>query len=169
MFFSEELHFHDTVLPFLKVTPLISAISSFTEVHLGMPAVLACLATGYPLPTISWRKDGEAFSSNRVETIEFISGEVAVNSSNFQANRHMGNCSVVNLLMMHTSFTVDQVLQLGELGVVGLLSFEQTVRGDTANYTCTATNALAETTMLMITSGNISVVILGELTILCMQ
>ena len=149
-------------LLFLKVTPLISAISSFTEVHLGMPAVLACLATGYPLPTISWRKDGEAFSSSRVETIQFISGEVAVNSSNFQANRHMGNCSVVNLLMMHTSFTVDQVLQLGELGVVGLLSFEQTVRGDTANYTCSAINSIPETTTLMAVSENIPLTILGE-------
>ena len=119
-----------------------------------MPAVLACLVTGYPLPSIAWRKDGEEFTiSSRVDIIQFPA------ETNFQ---HRGyNESVADLLMMHTSFTVDQVLQLGKLGVVGLLSFEETVRGDTANYTCTATNALAETTVLMITCGNM-LVILGK-------
>ena len=57
------------------------------------------------------------------------------------------------------------MLQLGELGVVGLLSFNETVRGDTANYTCTATNSLPETTTLTAISGNIQLVILGEYTI----
>ena len=145
------------------VAPVISDISSFTEVHLGMPAVLACLFTGYPLPSIAWRKDGDIFSSNlRIKIIQFISGQVAVNSSNFLANGKIGNGSIADLLMMHTSFTVDQVLQLGELGVVGLLSFEETVRGDTANYTCSVMNSIPETTTLMLVSENIPLKILGE-------
>ena len=119
-----------------------------------MPEVLACLVTGYPLPSIAWRKDGEEFTiSSRVDIIQFPA-ETSIKARGY-------NESVVDLLMMHTSFTVDQVLQLGELGVVGLLSFEETVRGDTANYTCTATNAFAETRVLMITSGNM-LVILGK-------
>ena len=71
---------------------------------------------------------------------------------------HLGNGSMVDA-------TVDLVLQLGELGVVGLLSFNETVRGDTANYTCTATNSLPETTTLTAVSDDIPLVILGKYTI----
>ena len=144
------------------MTPLISSVSNITEVRLGMPAVLVCLVTGYPLPSIGWRKDGEEFSnSSRVDNFESSSEKAAANGSSFQDSRWNG--SVADLLMMYTTFTVDQVLQLGELGVVGLLSFEETVRGDTANYTCTASNGLAETTMLKTTSSNILLAILGML------
>ena len=59
--------------------------------------------------------------------------------------------------------TAEQILGLGELGIVSLLSFEETVRGDTANYTCIATNALPESTTLMDVSGNIPLVVLGAL------
>ena len=140
------------------MAPLIIDTSNITEVQLGMPAVLACLVTGYPLPSIVWSKDGEEFgddtTSSRVDIIEVSAG------NNFQPRGY--NISVVDLLMMHTTITVDQVLQLGGLGVVGLLSFEETVRGDTANYTCTATNFLPETTTLMVKSKGIPLIILGE-------
>ena len=145
---------------FLIVTPLISNISKFTEVHLGMPAVLVCLATGFPLPSIGWRKDGEEFSnSSRVDIVEFSSMNAAANGSSLHASEQNGDVS--DLLMMHTSFTVDQVLQLGELGVVGLLLIKETVRGDTAKYTCTATNSLPETTILRTTSRNNLLAVLG--------
>ena len=138
----------------------MSDISNITEIHLGVPAVLACLVTGYPLPSIAWRKDGEEFSnSSRVDRIEY-SSKAAANGSSFLAIGQNG--STADLLIMHTSFTVDQVLQLGELGVVGLLSLEETVRGDTAKYTCTATNSLPETTTLTTVSDNLPLVILGE-------
>ena len=151
------------------MTPLVSDISTLTEVNLGLPAVLACLATGYPVPSISWRKDGEivniysdAALNSRIDVIEFSPD----NSGNdFQSSGYMGSGSIENLLMTRTDFTVDRVLQLGELGVVGLLSFEDTVRGDTANYTCTATNSLPETTTLMAMSGSIPLFILGEILI----
>ena len=144
------------------MAPLISSVSYITEVRLGMPAVLVCLVTGYTLPSIVWRKDGEEFSnSSRVNNFESSSEKAAANGSSFQASGWNG--CVADLLMMHTSFTVDQVLQLGELGVVGLLSFEETVRGDTANYTCTAANSLPETTMLKTISSNILLAILGML------
>ena len=142
------------------MTPLISGISSFSEVHLGMPTVLACLVTGYPLPTISWKKDGEELNSsinNRVDNIRF-----SAENNKFQDIEYRQNVSIADLLMMFTTFTIDQVLQLGELGVVGLLSFEETVRGDTANYTCSTINSLPKTTTLMAVSENISLTILGE-------
>ena len=147
-----------SLLYFIPVTPLISDISSFTEVRLGMPAVLVCLVTGYPLPSIAWKKDFEEFSnSSRVDRIRFPTG-----SDESQDMEYMQNSSIVDLLIMHTTFTMNQVLQLGELGVVGLLSFQETVRGDTANYTCSATNSLHETTTLTTVSHSIPLVILGR-------
>ena len=153
------------------MTPLISDISGKMEVRLGMPAVLACLATGFPVPSISWRKDAEEVSiyddsalNSRIDIIEFTPDSMEANDSDFQSSGYMGSGSIVGLLMIRTDVTVDQVLQLGELGVVSLLSFEDAVRGDTANYTCIATNSLPETTTLTAMSGEIPLVILGEFT-----
>ena len=136
-----------------------------------MPAVLVCLVMGFPLPSIAWRKDGEEFSDDstlhsRPDIIELSIESKAINQSSnghILAIGYLGNSSIADLLTKHTTLSVDQVLQLGELGVVGLLSFEETVRGDTANYTCTATNSLPETTMLKTTSSNILLAILGML------
>ena len=145
------------VLFFYLVPPQINNTSSQFEVRLGTSAVLACLATGFPIPSISWRKDGEEVNiysdsalNSRIDVIEFAANSIVPTSS------------IVNLLMMHTSFTVDQVLQLGELGVVGLLSFNITVRGDNRNYTCSATNNFPETEHLTAVSDEIPLVILGE-------
>ena len=151
------------------MTPEVVDTSVLTEVRLGMPTALACLANGFPVPSISWRKDGEEVNlytdsalNARIDVIEFAPDSFSDND--FQTNGYTGNGSLVDLLMMHTNFTADQVFQLGELGVVGLLSFEETVRGDTANYTCTATNSLPETTTLITVSDSLPLVVLGKKT-----
>ena len=130
-----------------------------------MPAALLCLVTGFPFPSISWRKDGEEINptlSSRIGILELSAENMAISSFNGSELQgmlgHLGNGSIVDVI-------VDQVLQLGELGVVGLLSFNETVRGDTANYTCTATNSLPETAILMAISDDIPLVILGKHTI----
>ena len=152
---------------FILVTPEVIDTSVPTKVRLEMPTALACLANGFPVPSISWRKDGEEVNlytdsalNARIDVIEFAPDSFSDND--FQSSGYTGNGSLVDLLMIYTTFTVDQVLQLGELGVVGLLSFEETVRGDTANYTCTATNYFPETRTLKTKSGNIQLVILGK-------
>ena len=53
-------------------------------------------------------------------------------------------------------------LALGELGLVSVLSFEAVVREDTAEYTCTASNMLPQTTTLENTSSPISLTVLGK-------
>ena len=153
--------------------PVIVETSDLTEVNINTPAVLVCLATGYPIPAISWWKDGEQVSiyddntlAARLDIIEFAPEYMDVNStdgSGFQSSGYMGSGSILGLLSMHTDTTVQQILGLGELGVVSLLSFEETVRTDTANYTCIATNVLPETTTLMDVSENITLVILGKI------
>ena len=54
-------------------------------------------------------------------------------------------------------------LALGELGLVSVLSFEAVTREDTAEYTCTASSVLPQTTTLEVTSPPISLTVLGEL------
>ncbi len=152
------------------VTPLIVDTSALTEVRLGVPVVLVCLVTGFPIPSISWRKDGEivniysdASLTARLDVVEFAAVTMDTNSSTeFESSGYTGSGSIMGLLMMYTGVTVDEVRQLGELGVVGLLSFEKTVRGDTGDYTCTATNMLPETTTLRDVSNNIPLFVLGE-------
>ena len=46
----------------------------------------------------------------------------------------MGSGSIQNLIDM-TNVSSENILSLGELGLVGVLSFEQVMREDTANYT----------------------------------
>ena len=150
--------------------PVIVDTSALTEVRLGVPTVLVCLVTGFPIPSISWRKDGEIvniYSDSsllaRLDVVEFAALSMDANSSTeFESSGYTGSGSIMGLLMMYTDVTVDQVRQLGELGVVGLLSFENTVRRDTGDYTCTGTNMLPETTTLSVVSNNIPLFILGE-------
>ncbi len=138
--------------------------------RLGVPTVLVCLVTGFPIPSISWRKDGEIVNiysdsslSARLDVIEFAAVSVDGNSSTeFESSGYTVSGSIVGLLMMYTDVTVDQIRQLEELGVVGLLSFENTVRGDTGDYTCSGTNMLPEITTLSEVSNNIPLFILGK-------
>ena len=56
---------------------------------------------------------------------------------------------------------MEDILALGELGVVSVLSIDSVVREDTAEYTCTASNVLPQTTTLMV-AADINLIVLGE-------
>ena len=71
-----------------------------------------------------------------------------------------GTGSIQDILDSITGFNISS---LGELGVVSVLSFDRLERGDTANYTCTATNTLPQTTTLTALSPSIPLVVLGKL------
>ena len=67
---------------------------------------------------------------------------------------------ITGLLEM-AGFSQSEVDALGELGVVGLLTFRDVERDDTASYTCTATNSLPRTTTLSTESDPIQLTVLG--------
>ncbi len=146
------------------MTPVIVDTSALTEVRLGVPAVLVCLVTGFPVPSISWRKDGDIVNiyndSSLLTRLDLI--EFAAVATEFESSGYTGSGSIMDLLMMYTDVTMDQIHQLRELGVVGLLSFKKTVRGDTGDYTCSGTNMLPETTTLRDVSNNIPLFVLGR-------
>ena len=74
-----------------------------------------------------------------------------------------GNGSIRDILDSITGFNTSDISSLGELDVVSVLSFGRLERGDTANYTCTATNMLPQTTTLTALSASIPLVVMGKL------
>ena len=84
-------------------------------------------------------------------------------SSSFESSGFMGSGTIEGILEAMTEFNVNDFHLLGELGVVSVLSFNRLEREDTANYTCTATNMLPQTTTLTTLSPSIPLVVLGKL------
>ena len=84
-------------------------------------------------------------------------------SSLFESSEFRSSGSIEGLIESMTEFNTHDLHLLGELGVVSLLSFERLERGDTANYTCTATNMLPQTTTLTALSPSAPLVVLGKL------
>ena len=95
--------------------------------------------------------------------ISTFSFNITNGSSSFESSEFMGNDSIEDLLESTMEFNTRDLRSLGELGVVSVLSFDRVERGDTANYTCTATNMLQQTTTLTALSPSIPLVVLGKL------
>ena len=143
-------------------------MSSLTEVQIDSSTVLVCLTTGFPLPSITWTRNGEALNvyrgdslTTRLDIVEFATFSMN-DGDDFESSGYTGSGSIEGLPIMYTRLTMEQVRELGEFGVVSLLLFEETVRRDTGDYVCTATNMLPQTTTLSRDSGNIPLFILGE-------
>ena len=96
----------------------------------------------------------------RISTFSFNIGN---GSSSFENSGFRSNGSIGELIESMTEFNTRDLCSLGELGVVSVLSFDQLEREDTANYTCTATNMVPQTTTLTALSPSIPLVVLGML------
>ena len=92
-----------------------------------------------------------------------MSFNIGNGSSLFENSGFMGNDSIGELIESMTEFNSCDLRSLGELGVVSMLIFDRLEREDTANYTCTATNMLPQTTTLTALSPSIPLVVLGKL------
>ena len=53
-------------------------------------------------------------------------------------------------------------------GLVGVLYFNNVVREDTSNYSCTASNELSETRLITTPSAMVSLTILGKVILQCL-
>ena len=135
------------------MTPVI--VRSYTpgDVNLPLSATLVCLVTGYPIPSVSWQKNGEAINLN--DSIVELQARIVIFDFLSELSDSMRYLDTLNI-------SVEDVRSLGELGLVSVLSFEEVVREDTANYTCTAVNELPETTRIVNVSDPLPLVILGE-------
>ena len=136
---------------------MIVRVSNDTDVVISNATYVVCLATGYPIPTVTWLKDGAPINlyndvslNMRVEIFEFDSR----NSSN-EISDFMGGMSQERFLNKSTG-TI-----LGELDVVSFMRFYDVIREDTAAYSCVATNRLEQTTTLRYASDPVQITILG--------
>ena len=151
------------LLPPPLVYPVVNNVSSLTEVNVSLPTSLVCLATGFPLPSITWQKEGEEVMSTLDGWISAFHFGIGSGFSSFESSGFVGNGTIEGFLEAMTEFNLNDIRSLGELVVVSVLSFDRLERGDTANYTCTATNMLPQTTTLTALSPSIPLVVLGEL------
>ncbi len=81
-------------------------------------------------------------------------------TSGYESSGYNGSGSISTLVQM-ADFSVEDVETLGELGLVGVLTFEMVEREDTDMYTCTATNSLPETMEIADVSVPVQLVVLG--------
>jgi len=135
-------------------------ITSPRDTLLNESVAIFCQARGFPVPSISWWKDGvelTGLNTTRLEVFTFSPNP----STSLQGALFSGNVTEVivrNGLEVNSFYTTD------ELVLVGVLYFEYVVRGDTSsNYNCVASNQLAQTTLISTPSSQVSLRVLGEL------
>ena len=143
--------------------PVIEQVSKNTNIVINNPTYLVCLATGFPIPTITWLKDGTAIDlysdvllNIRIDIFEFDARNVS--------NGFMTLCSgsVEEFLNRSTEISSSDIMEHGNLGVVSFLRFYDVERDDTARYSCVAVNKLPETTQLRNVSDPVQLTVLGK-------
>ena len=120
------------------VTPSILSSSTPVSEVLNSSASLFCSVRGYPLPTISWLKDGVPVATDSSITITTQSATVV---------------SPGYLQQLNATFT-------GDVGVISVVQFGSLQRKDNGMYVCQAINSLS-TTGTYNTSSAISITVLG--------
>ena len=149
--------------------PIIEQLSSDTSVVVGTDSlILVCLATGYPIPSINWFKNNVPFNSNmdtsfngRINIIEF--SNQARNESLNEVLIHSGfthNETIQEFLHLYTDISINDITQLGDLGVASFIRFSSISREDEGSYRCNASNELK--VQLRIVSQPIWVTIIGK-------
>ena len=144
------------------MTLIITTVSRPNDTLLSQPVAIFCLATGSPIPSFTWQRNGADIADKDRINIFTFTPELAnreYESSGFVAGSGQEDISD---LLMGTGVTMEMVMSLGELGAVGVLSIRGVVREDMGDYTCTASNELPQTTPLSTTS-TVTLVVLGKI------
>ena len=138
-------------------------VSDATDVIINNSTYLVCLATGFPIPSVTWLKEGSSINlysdvslNMRIDIFEFDARNESDVSSGF-----MGSGSIEQFLSS-TAISASEIMALGELGVLSFLRFYDVIRDDTATYSCVAMNALPQTTRLRNESNPVQLTVLGE-------
>ena len=97
---------HEVYLSF-SVPPIVEAASPEMQINVSEPAILVCLITGFPLPSIAWQKNGEDLSADfmRINIFEFevVSNESGSDSGSgisYVSSGFTGNGSIADLLRL---------------------------------------------------------------------
>ena len=122
------------------VPPSILSSSAPVSKVINSSASLFCSVRGYPLPTISWLKDGLPVATDSTITITTQSAT---------------NVSTEYLQQLNTTFT-------GDVGVISVLQFSSLQRKDNGMYVCQAMNTFNQTVTFTVATNAITIIVLGN-------
>ena len=147
------------------MTPVVHGVSSPLTANITNTTSLYCVATGFPRPTISWLKNGDDLTNSQT-----------IQSTTLNATDVIGQSTITppNGVTVSVDSSLAELLSgntvplLEELGSVGLLVFTGVERGDTANYSCVASNMLPLTGPLSDQSNRTELTVQGTHTIIAL-
>ena len=85
---------------------MIEATSPEMSVTISEPAILVCLITGYPHPSVIWEKNGEVFTdSARINIFDFEVGAMGSGNLSGIASRFNNSGSIGDLLRLEILLT----------------------------------------------------------------
>ena len=122
------------------VPPSFLTMSAPVSTVINSSANLFCSVRGYPLPTISWLKDGLPVAANSTITITTQSAT---------------SVTPGYLQQLNTTFT-------GDVGVISVLQFSSLQRKDNGMYVCQATNSFNRTGSFNTSTSDITIKVLGK-------
>lgn len=140
------------------MTPVVYQVSSPLTANITNTTSLYCVATGYPRPIITWLKNGVELTISPIIQSYTLDSTDVMGQSTISLPDNVTipvNSSLAGLL------SGDTVPLLEELGSVGFLVFTAVERGDTANYSCVATNVLPTSDPLSDQSNNTDLTVQG--------
>ena len=147
------------------VMPAVENITNPSDTLLEESVTLLCLATGSPVPNITWQQDGNDIvsSGDRINTLAFFP-RAENDTVGFEGDDMEGvNENISEIVMMvYAEIDLSRISAQRGLAVVSALSIGSAVRGDTGNYTCSAINQLSRTREITTTSRAVPLVILGK-------
>ena len=121
--------------------PKILSSSASVSQAVNNSAALFCLVSGYPLPIISWIKDGTP---------------VVADSSITITTRSATSVSTPEVLkQFNTTFT-------GDVGVVSVLQISSLKRKDNGKYVCQAMNSFKQTETYNASTRTIIIQVIGK-------
>ena len=98
------------------VPPIIEQLSSDTSIVTGADSlILVCLATGYPIPSISWLKNNVSFNIDMDTSLIIEFSNQTRNESLNEVLVHSGfihNETIQELLHLYTDISINDINQL---------------------------------------------------------
>ncbi len=144
---------------FFVVPPTLvgNMITSPHDTLLGESVAIFCQTNGFPIPSISWQRNGISIdnSNNRFTIFSFPPNR----NTDFASDTYNGN---ITEIILRNGLDVASFDTRDDLGSVGVLLIQNVVLEDSSMYNCRATNELPQTMVISIISEAVSLTVRGK-------